>query len=50
MEIEKNHMGDEPGGEPESRFYYPFESWRHISIKPHVISAASILVFSNQSS
>ena len=32
MEIEKNHMGDEPGGEPESCFYDPLKSRRHISI------------------
>jgi len=32
MKIEKNHMGDESGGEPESRLYYPLESRCHISI------------------
>src|ERR1700722_11124792 len=37
MKIEKNHMGDESGGEPESRFYYPFESRRHISINSRSI-------------
>ena len=32
MKIEKEHMGDESGGEPESRLYYPLKSRRHISI------------------
>ena len=32
MKIEKNHMGDESGGEPEARLYYPLKSRRHVSI------------------